>query len=208
MESKPYTIVVWGDSIAAQGSERWPERVDTYLKVVCHPGCETKVVNSAICGKPACHARNEFVDKVLKHEPDLVIIQFGFNDLRHDGSRDGLPLSTPDEFRRHIAELIHLCHTEAGADVLVFGNHKARSLLLMPTGITYDATRALYNEQARRAAAEAGARYVDMSSALMLDGVSWSSIVCDDGVHLSNLGVSLYSHVAMNEIADMIRNRE
>ena len=46
----------------------------------------------------AAQAREEFAASVLLHRPDVVIIQFGLNDLRFDGSRGHLPISTPEEF--------------------------------------------------------------------------------------------------------------
>ncbi len=74
--------MVWGDSIAASG---WPQQVEFIYNVALNTGRAVRVINSGVGGKPASHARNEFDTKVAQHKPEVVFIQFGFNDMRYDG---------------------------------------------------------------------------------------------------------------------------
>ena len=194
MTKTPYRVVAWGDSIAAGNADTaWPGVAERSCQVVINTGRPVQVINEAVCGKPAAHAVREFEARILPHRPDLVIIQFGFNDVRHDGSRGPDPLSTPEEFEQHLASMIRQCRGQAQADVIVLGNHRTRTNIRFPTGRTYEESRILYNAIARRTAAQAGVEFHDMSDPAHLpDATGWQELVVPDGVHLSPLGVTVY----------------
>lgn len=199
----PFVVVVWGDSIAAAG---WPDRTEFVHNVVLNAGRSIKVINMGVGGMPACTAKKDFEERVARHKPNLVIIQFGFNDQRSTGSRpDGLPLSTPEEFNGHMQGMIKRCKEELGARVVVFGNHRPRSVLRMLNGLTYPQTADLYREESRKAAAAQGVRYVDMSVETTAGGLPWTEVVNEDGVHLSAAGLNTYAGVAASVIMDEIR---
>lgn len=204
-EDKPYTVVVWGDSIAA-GTEAhsWLMVAETACRNTVNPGRPVRFINEATGGMPAARARHQFEERIQIHQPDAVIIQFGFNDIRHDGSRGLLPLSTPEEFHDHLTYMIRRC-LEIGARVIVFGNHRTRVWLPMPGGGTYDETRKLYNSIAGRAAAECGAAFYDMAVELeKVPGTEWRDLVNDDGVHLSMEGDMAYGRFAAGVISRII----
>lgn len=196
-EPKVRTVVVWGDSIAASG---WPQLLETAYNVVCNTGLPIRVVNSGQCGNPAARARKEFDKSVMAHGPDVVIIQFGLNDQRFDGSRGPLPISTPEEYGRHLGEMIRLCREEAKAQVIVFGNHRTLVTLMMPSGIYYDDGVRVYNRVAAAVAAAAGVRFVDMGEALQHPDITYTRLLDDDGVHLSNVGKIQYARLAATEL--------
>jgi lysophospholipase L1-like esterase len=168
--------------------------------VCLNTGRSIRVVNKGAGGLPAATARGQFENAVLPEKPDIVIMQFGLNDQRHDGSRGPLPISTPEEFGEHLSAMIAMCRERAGARVIVFGNHQTRALLTMPTGLSYDETRARYNAIARRAAEKGGARFADVPAILAAAGLRPGDVVADDGVHLSPCGLSAYAQVAANEV--------
>ena len=185
IEKKRKTVVVWGDSVAASG---WPQAMETLYNVACNTGIPLVVVNSGQCGNPAANARHEFARNVLAHRPDIVIIQFGLNDQRFDGSRGALPISTPEEYRAHLAEMIRLCREEAHAEVMVFGNHRTLVPLMLPSGVSYDETVRVYNRVAEEVTTVSGGRYVAMADALQHPDIPYMRLLSDDGVHLSELG--------------------
>lgn len=193
----PATVVVWGDSIAASG---WPQLLERTWNVCCNVGTPIRVVNSGRGGNPAASARHEFTESVLSHQPDVVIIQFGFNDQRYDGSRGPLPLSTPEEFGGHLTEMIRCCRELARAEVLVFGNHRTLVPLQLPSGVAYDETVEVYKRVAAASAAAAGVRFVDMAQALSHPDIPYTHLLTDDGVHLSELGKQCYARVAASEL--------
>ncbi len=199
----PFIVVVWGDSIAAAG---WPDRSEFVHNVCQNAGRAVKVINMGVGGMPAATAKTQFEERVARHEPDLVIIQFGFNDLRSDGRRaNGLPLSTPEEFNGHLQEMIKRCKDELSARVVVFGNHRPKSILRLLSGLTYPQTTALYREESKKAAAAQGVRYVDMSVETIAGGLEWTEVVNEDGVHLSQAGINTYAGIASNVYMDEIR---
>ncbi len=197
----PFIVVVWGDSIAAQ---QWPEQAELAHNVALNTGRAIKVVNKGVGGLPAAAARGQFDTAVRPHQPNLVIIQFGFNDLRHDGTRGALPLSTPEEFEEHVTAMVAACRDQGGAQVLLYGNHRARRLTVLPTGRGYDETRALYNGCVKRVAEQMGVRFRDMAETFERAGVPYTEIVCEDGVHLSPFGVQAYAAVAAGDIMEII----
>lgn len=199
MTNQPYTVVVWGDSIAAGG---WPEITERQFNVALNTGRPIRVINEGVGGMPAARARGEFAQRVLPHAPDLVIIQFGFNDQRHDGSRGALPLSTPEEFADHLTAMTRQCRDEAGAAVLLVGNHRARSLLTMPSGLSYDETRAQYHAATRQVAQTLGVPFLDMEAELSrMPEARWTDFVTEDGVHLTPLGIRAYAAVMASWIS-------
>lgn len=208
MDSKPYTVVVWGDSIAAgTGEMNWPELCQGFLNVVINTGRPAKVINAGVCGKPATYARQEFSERIAPHAPDLVIIQFGFNDIRHDGTRGELPLGTPDEFAESLQDMIQSCREEASAQVVVLGNHRPHANLTMPTGLSYDEARVKYNEIAHAIAERSGAAYYDMSQVVSASDFCYKEIVCEDGVHLSKIGFHFYAGFVAGVVKDFMDGR-
>jgi lysophospholipase L1-like esterase len=205
---KSYVVVVWGDSIAAgigEPGKAWPAQAEFIFNVAVNTGRSIKIHNEGVCGMPAAQARKEFQSRILPHQPDLVIIQFGFNDLRHDGSRGPLPISTPEEFEEHIERMVRDCRDTARAKVVLLGNHRARSMLEMPTGLTYDETRIRYKQGMAKVAGKMGVPYVDMEEELKGAG-DWREIICEDGVHLSPPGLSAYACIGVNIIRKAMNN--
>jgi lysophospholipase L1-like esterase len=133
-------------------------------------------------------------------------MQFGFNDLRHDGTRGKMPLSTLEEFEGHLTEMVRLCREKAGAKVIMFGNHKARRLEILPTGLQYDVARVAYNQVTKRVAAKMGVPYRDMSETFADVGEHYSDFVCEDGVHLSPFGLNAYGSVAAMDIMRIMQS--
>ena len=187
--SNPYTVVVWGDSIGASG---WGELMERGFNVALNTGRPIRVVNQSVGGKPASHARNEFDQRIKPIRPDLVIIQFGFNDMRHDGSRGALPLSTPEEFAEHLRFMVKCCH-DVGAKVLLAANHRTRRTTTLPTGLAYDESRVRYGLVTRAIAAELDVAFIDMAVATLIPDAPWHDLVVADGVHLSQHGLEAYA---------------
>jgi lysophospholipase L1-like esterase len=201
MNEKPFTVVVWGDSIAAGTAEyQWPALAERMCNVVLNTGHAVRVVNEGVGGKPAAGARHEFAERVLAHNPDLVIIQFGFNDIRYDGSRGNQPLSTPSEFGEHLQEMVRRCRQEAGANVVLFGNHRTRVGLTLPSRQSYDEGRIEYSALAQGVATRARVPFYDLAQELQMPEANWADFVGADGVHLSPLGFHAYAYFAANLI--------
>jgi lysophospholipase L1-like esterase len=196
------TVIVWGDSIPASGPDSWPEAAEFVYNNLTNTGRPVKVINSSVGGKPAARARDEFEERVAKYNPDLVFIQFGFNDMRYDGKRGNKPISTIPEFSDHLRAMIEDCR-EIGAKVIVIGNHRPATVLTMPDGKTHAEKTREYNEAARQTAFASKAVYFDISEQ-EVPGNSYRELVCEDCVHLSEFGRHIYGQFAANLIQKYI----
>ncbi len=208
MKQKPFVVVVWGDSIAANNGRPesgWPAMCGSLAEVVASTGREVKIVNEGVCGMPAAQAAREFETRVKAHDPDLVFIQFGANDVRWERGRGGRPLSDEAEFARHLASMIRACLAETRARVIVLGYHRPRRHFRFPDGRTYQEAYTRYNALAAEAAAACGVAYFDLSRELPYDDYDWKELVCEDGVHLSATGNHAYADFAGNRILDAIQ---
>ncbi|MCP3967622.1 MAG: SGNH/GDSL hydrolase family protein [Lentisphaerae bacterium] len=199
-----FKVVVWGDSIPASGPESWPKITEFVHNNFLNTGTHIEVINSSVGGKPAARARSEFAERVMKHSPQMVFIQFGLNDMRYDGKRGNNPISTPKEFKAHLKKMV-MCCQDIPAKVVVLGNHQPAPMLILPDGKTYPETVIEYNSAARKAAQECNAEYHDMSQ-LDIPGGTWRDMVGDDYIHLSELGKNLYANKAATLIMRHINN--
>jgi len=201
--TNPFVIVVWGDSIAA--GSKWPDQAQHAYNAVLCTGTTIRTINESTGGKPAAHARSEFDQRIAPHKPNLVVIQFGFNDLRYDGSRGNHPISSREEFASHLTHMARRCIDELGAQVLFSMNHEPRSVLVMPDGTPYTRVVAAYNQVTRRVAQELGTHLIDMWTATQAAGESRDHIVNEDGVHLSERGRCIYGALMANKFREVIR---
>lgn len=198
-----FKVVVWGDSIGGMMPEPWPEKMQNSYNACLAASCRLEVVNSAICGIAAADAKGNFERDVAAHQPDLVIIQFGFNDMRYCGRRKNLPISTAEEFHSHILEMIEMCKG-INAEVLVLTNHRPVSFVVLPSNLTRGDSVLLYNQAAIAAAKEAKVEFLDIQQ-IDIEPLKFNDLVVADGVHLSDWGKMVYSHNTANRVAQIIR---
>lgn len=197
---EPYKVLVWGDSIARQNEVPWPESCRYSFEVSCFCGRMVEFINIAQCGLAAVHGQNYFEEKVRPVQPDLVIIQFGFNDMRHDTAHNGAPIGTPDQYEEAMCNMIRNARS-TGAEVLVLGNHNISfgAIRLYPTGLNGDETVDVYRQRAKRAAEKEGAAFINMAEVLESQGLPPRVATCD-GCHLSPDGVKVYAITVCNFI--------
>lgn len=187
-------VVVWGDSIAANNNQpnAWPTICQQLLQVVAYPGVPIAIHNEGVCGKPASQAVTEFSTRIQPHAPDLVIIQFGFNDLRYDNVHAGQPLSTLEAFEAHLTTMTRQCREETHAKVILVANHRPRRYITMPNGMTYGQTLLAYNNVTQCVAEAEGTCFCNIIESLS-PHYDWKELVCNDGVHLSPIGNTAYA---------------
>jgi hypothetical protein len=89
---------------------------------------------------------------------------------------------------------------EAGAQVIVFGNHRSLVRLALPSGHPYDQAVDIYRQVAAQVAEAANVPYVSMSEALAHPDIPYPRMLADDGVHLSELGKQWYARVAASTL--------
>ena len=89
-EHGPITIVIFGDSVSHGAVNGYFDYESVYwnrLKKKLHQTRDympINMINSAIGGATAAKSLPLLRDRVLKHEPDLVIVCFGLNDVNRE----------------------------------------------------------------------------------------------------------------------------
>jgi lysophospholipase L1-like esterase len=79
-DGRPLRIVAFGDSTTAVRGEVEQVYAQRLPKKLAAHGIEVEVINAGVGGHTTTQARERFRNDVLRHKPDLVIIQFGLND--------------------------------------------------------------------------------------------------------------------------------
>lgn len=112
-DRQPITVVCLGDSVTGRyyhtgGIRAYPELLVEHLR---HrwPDSAVEVRNAGISGHTTLDGLNRLERDVLVHQPQVVTIQFGLNDMVR------VP---PDTFRANLATLVSRCR-EAGAEVVL-----------------------------------------------------------------------------------------
>ena len=99
-ESSSPTVVCLGDSITKRG---YPQILGKLLGV--------EVVNSGVAGHNSRQGLRRMKKDVLAHQPEVVVIFFGTNDVRVDSQRAHVPLA---DYRQNLLTIIEKC-SEIGA---------------------------------------------------------------------------------------------
>lgn len=220
---KPGGIVMFGDSTTApRGSLKvYATRVEQGLQSI---GSSMGVYNAGISGNTTRDALKRLQADVLKHQPRVVVMQFGINDSAVDVWKKP-PATTPrvplDAFIRNYRTMIQAAQKQGAKVILMTANplrwtSKLRELY---GHAPYDpaaedgfesATLVRYNEAVRQLAAELKLPLLDVHAAYpafaakhqtTLDGMLL------DGMHPNDLGHQLVAELLVPAIRDAVRGR-
>ncbi len=112
-------VCAFGDSITAGGDATAPELIywQRWLAALRlrHPSATITGVNSATGGDTTVQGLARLEDKVLREQPDLVLVAFGMND-QNVGS---VPEAT---FRANLGELVDRVRARTGAEVILLSS--------------------------------------------------------------------------------------
>ncbi len=113
LNGKPTRVVCFGDSVTGvyyhTGSRRaYTDMLGVALNRIS-PGSNVEMINAGISGNTTVHALARIERDVLSHQPDVVTVMFGLNDMTR------VPL---EEYRKNLSEIVKRCR-EAGAEVVL-----------------------------------------------------------------------------------------
>ena len=185
-------IVCFGDSITNAG---YPHLLAPLL------GAET--VNAGVGGNNTVQGLKRIQKDVLDHEPDIVIIFFGTNDLRVDSKKE-VPIPEYKKNLTAIAEKVR----ETGAKILFctlppinhepyFTRHEAE-IYGGPEGLAKLVSD--YRSAALAVAKELEAPIVDLNQ-LLLEKPNWMR---SDGVHPSKTGSAIIAELIAEEVKPLM----
>jgi len=116
-DSGPRKIVCLGDSVTGVyyhtgGRRAYPEMLELGLRTL-FPKSNITVINAGISGHTTKEGLARLERDVLSHEPDLVTVSFGLNDMTR---------LTPQEYRTNLESLISQCRERGCQGVLCTPN--------------------------------------------------------------------------------------
>ena len=104
--TEPVTIVAFGDSTTAvRGSTK------VYASVLQEELRNVRVLNAGVSGNTTEVGRKRFEEDVLKHQPQIAIIQFGINDAAVDVWKTPQATEPRVSLERYEANLRHFVQT-------------------------------------------------------------------------------------------------
>ncbi|MBM3803802.1 MAG: hypothetical protein FJW26_15985 [Acidimicrobiia bacterium] len=116
-EGKPVTIVCFGDSITGVyyhtgGQHAWCDVLGITLKNL-YPKAQLEMINAGISGNDTAAALKRMETDVLRHNPQLVAVMFGMNDLVRQ---------TPAAFHDNLTEIVKRSRDRGAETVLMTPN--------------------------------------------------------------------------------------
>ncbi len=117
LTAKPVKVVCLGDSVTGiyyhtGGRRAYPELLEIALKKAA-PNAQISVINAGISGQSTNHGLERLDRDVLNHQPDIVTISFGLNDMTR---------LTPEQYRANLEQLIDRCQKSHATVVLCTPN--------------------------------------------------------------------------------------
>jgi lysophospholipase L1-like esterase len=222
-EPRPGGVIMFGDSTTASRfgavQKVYSVRVEEALQGI---GSSLGVHNAGIGGNTTRDARKRFERDVLRHQPRVIVMQFGINDSAVDiwknppATGPRVPLA---EYLENLRAMISAAQQKKAKVILMTTNpirwtSKLRDLYGKPP---YDAGKddgfdaphlAAYNDAVRKLAAELHVPLVDVRAAYP-DFASKHRTTIDglllDGMHPNDLGHQLVSELLVPAIRDSVR---
>jgi lysophospholipase L1-like esterase len=204
---KPRKVVVYGTSLTANGG--WVGQMKQWLTASYSGSLE--VINSGMSGKNSSEGVARLQEKVLRHQPDTVFIEFAMNDaFLYD---DGTPHLSVAEAKANLATMIDAIKKQNPAAEIIL--QTMNSVWDSPKGSNSSATLrpklADYYEMYRSMAKERGLLLVDHEpdwSALQKDDPEKFQTYVPDGVHPTPTGTENISlPLLMNKLLGSANGR-
>jgi lysophospholipase L1-like esterase len=176
---KPTRLVCFGDSVT-QGvphcalEDTFVALLERRLNMRYQPSLEVSAVNAGVGGENSCEGLARIQPDVLAHEPALVAIEFGLNDIRYEPEK----MVSEEQFAANLREM-HRRVSEAGAGVvfmtptpiiLRYHVYSQNTDYYAPWG-GCDGLNAVYAETIRQVARELRAPLCDIYAAFVKEAV-------------------------------------
>lgn len=185
---EPKVLACFGDSIT-EGVDSsimsYPERIqDANTNIV--------VYNCGLGGEQSCQAVSRISSVISTYKPDLMIIQFGFNDIFAQRR-------TPGEVLSSLSSLVQTCLSNEIIPIMC---------TLLPTTRSYIDQHDLYdlNVLIKSYAKTNNINYVDLNLIFwQLDWANWGmGLISSDGVHPNNWGTQVMADSFNQKVIEIL----
>jgi acyl-CoA thioesterase-1 len=188
-QAREITIVALGDSITAgtNAPYSYVQKVEERLEAA-YPGSEVRAINAGAPGDTAEGGLRRIRRDAIAHDPDLVLIEFGWNDLRN-----GVP---EDRFEDALREMVATLRLETKAIVYL--------MTTTPVAVAGSAWKVRpRNKLIRQLANDLDCGSIDLDThfkAAIKKGVPLRELMSADGIHPSAKGQDLIAETVMREL--------
>lgn len=190
------TLVAFGDSLTAQST--WPMEVAEQLNM--------HLVNAGIGANTTAHGAERFERDVLAHEPDYVILCFGSNDFHRKNKFT--PQVALDDYRDNLVSFVEAIRKAGAVPILMtppFISENASGGPTLYPEKSVNAALDKYVEAMREIADEHDVILVDIH-AVCDDAYTVDTMLCADGVHLSDQGNRVYTEAICETMREHFRS--
>lgn len=191
------TVVCFGDSITKRG---YPSILGEQLGV--------KSLNAGIAGHTSREGLRRMEKDVLSHQPDVVVVFFGTNDLRVDAPKKYVEL---DEYKLNLEKMIRGCRARNAKVILcTLPPIESKTYFKRHEQKLFDDVGGLgqlvknYRDAAADVAQQAEVPLVDLNQ-LLKDDPRWLS---KDGVHPSKEGCRIIAKHIGSAVSTLLKKQE
>lgn len=190
--------VFFGDSITAGQHVPTERHWTTLLSERLGSDAEfarVKFAVGAVSGETTRQGLERFPAEVQKLRPDVVVVQFGFNDCNRWQTDGGLPRVSEMAFEANLLEMIARARHFRASQVILSTNHPTLRTVVFDDGTPYEACRRRYNEIIRAVAHRAQVILHDIESGFATNRRRLNDLLLPppDLLHLSKTGHALYA---------------
>lgn len=190
-----------GDSITeGQGvtpSHRWTDLISYDLhKNYLNTAINFFTLNSGISGENTRQALERFPRDLQAHQPDIVTIQFGFNDSNSWVTDRGHPRVSIEAFRANIIEMVERAALFGAKKIILSNNHRTLRNKVLLSGESLQQSKTRYDRVLEEIAKEKNILFCDIAAAfdkLDTETVEKYLIPYPDLLHLSREGHKYYA---------------
>ena len=193
LEDQPSKVVCFGDSITKSG---YPDFLGRLIGV--------EAIDAGVPGNNSREGLRRIERDVLSHQPEVVVIFFGTNDLRADAPHKYVLL---DEYRANLQTMIKACRKQNAKVVLcTLPPIKEKAFFTRHDKPKFDAEGGLkqmmarYRETAEQVAEQADVPLVDLNQ-LLKEEPFWMS---KDGVHPSPEGNAIIARYVARAVRPLL----
>jgi len=157
------------------------------------------VENISVNGKTTREALIDFPKDVQSSGADILLIQFGLNDLNHWATDKGLPRVNMNSFRYNLEEMVDRARAFGIQKVFLVSNHPIRKIVdINKAMINLEEFNQKYNAVIEDTARVKGTYFIDMHT--ILSQLNEAEYLQVDGVHPSNRGNQFYYDEVLNRL--------
>ena len=211
-KNKTIRLVYFGDSITyglghdhkgVKKSKRWTDLLDYNLKKLEHEGTFIYSSNQGVNGDTTRLAL-ERINDVFKFRPNLVIMQFGYNDCNYWVTDFGFPRVNINSFKFNIEEIINKLFASNVKKVILCTNYLMPKEIKRINGNSWNDNIKKYNKIIRKinknkniVIFDIEKKFINKKSNFLDENGKW--------LHLSEKGNLLYYNLIFNLIKKTIK---